>query len=855
VLENVLKLSEDMAGAKSAMLDETATLAKKWHEWQKSNPKLFRVFNRLIHLSTLNQIDPSVNNKSKTLVDMYNALGPEGQALYKEVRDFYKARFVKYQQLIQDRINSSKLEDDVKQKLIAQIKKDHETNKLPEPYFPLVREGKYWLRIGNPKSKNMEYYMFEDARERNFFLRQRARELGTTVEAMKSDPSVMGMGDNYKSMATDGMQTTLLLKNVLDTVEKSTSMDKDSLKDEIYQLYLTTLPEQNFRKHFLHRKGTAGFRADALRNFAKSSFHTSVQLAKIEYGFKIRKELDRAWDVTQGNPDRDMLFRPIIDEITDRVDNTLSPPRENEIATRLANTLGTASFVYYMSAPASAITNLSGLAVFGVPVLNGEFGPKANLTLMKNMNVFKAVGVTGKDGKFTFPTLLSKLTGLRRDAYMEALRRGKIDTTLTYDTLQLSRTPSEEYTGLRSGVMNAIGYLFHHSEKINREVMFMSAYDLAFERAKKAGRDEKTAHEEAINEASRLTDEAMFDYSDFNKARYFRGNLARVVLQFKSFAQQTTFYLFKNFKEMFAGASPEVKRTAATKFIGTMGMTAMFAGALGLPLVSVITGLMGMISGDDEDPEKRNPKLRFRNWLREEFGDNLGLAIERGPISWATDIDFHSRVKLDQLWFREMKSGLSEAESIKEFMLSLLGPSAGLMVNAATALERINNGDTARGVEMLLPAGLRGFATAMRFSEEGVRNLKGDKVVSKDDLSAKELVVAATGFSPTKVAASQQDVKEAREILDEIQAERTRVLDLFKDLVKKPTPAARKEAAESLREFNKKNPMAALDAETILESIERDIEAGAISIRGIRTAEKFRPMLMQIMPPDPYKKK
>jgi hypothetical protein len=156
---------------------------------------------------------------------------------------------------------------------------------------------------------------------------------------------------------------------------------------------------------------------------------------------------------------------------------------------------------------------------------------------------------------------------------------------------------------------------------------------------------------------------------------------------------------------------------------------------------------------------------------------------------------------------------------------------------------------------MLLPAGVRGFATAMRFDEEGVRNLKGDKVVNREALSTKEIYIAATGFSPTKVAASQQDVKEAREILDEVQTERTRVLQLFKDLVKKPTPSARKEAAESLRKFNKKNPMAALDADTILESIERDIEAGATSVRGIRTAEKFRPMLMQIMPPDPYKKK
>jgi hypothetical protein len=403
--------------------------------------------------------------------------------------------------------------------------------------------------------------------------------------------------------------------------------------------------------------------------------------------------------------------------------------------------------------------------------------------------------------------------------------------------------------------LNAISYLFHHSEKINREVMFMTAYDLAYERAKKANRDDKTAFEEAVNEASRLTDEAMFDYSEFNKPRYFRSNLARVLLQFKSFAQQTTFYLVKNFKEMFKGADAEVKKTAATKFIGTLGMTAMFAGTLGLPLVSVLVWAMSLLSEDDEDPEKRNPKLRFRNWLREEFGENLGLALERGPVSWATDIDFHSRVKLDQLWFRDIKQGKSEPEALKEFIFNLLGPSVGLAVNTTEALRRINTGDVQRGVEMLLPAGVRGFATAMRYNEEGVRTLKDDKVVTRDQLSAKEIAIAATGFSPTKIGATQEDVSQARAELDKVNLERGQVLTMFKDLTTKFTPSRRDAAVRALKDFNKKNPMVALDADTIIKSMEDNIEASAMSVRGIRTSEKLRPMLMKILPPDPYGKK
>jgi hypothetical protein len=866
LLDNVIRLAEDMNGAKTEMLDETAQMAKEWHQWQQANPGKYRTLNRLIHLTTINQVDPSVTpDKSKTLTEMYESLGPDGKALYNKIRDFYKARFMRYKQILVDRIESTTVDKDTRKKLLDKLEKDFEN--LPEPYFPLVREGKYWVRIGSTRNKNMEYYMFEDARERNFFVRQRAKELGLTVEELKSKEYAdqFAMGDNYMEAIDEGMRNSKMVKEIADlidgakfsliTTDEEAAKEKSRLRDEVYQLYFSTLPEQNFRKHFLHRKGTAGFRADALRNFAKSSFHTSVQLAKIEYGDKIRKALDRAWDATEEMPQRDYLYKPIYREMKDRIDAVLSPEPSNAFATRLANTLGTASFVYYMSAPASAITNLTGLAVFGMPVLNGEFGPRANLALAKNMNIFKSVGVTGKDGKYTFPTLLSKLTGHRQQAYMEAMRRGKIDTTLTYDTLQLSRTSSDKYSGSTMTALNAISYLFHHSEKINREVMFMTAYDLAYDRAKKAKRDDKTAFEEAVNEASRLTDEAMFDYSEFNKPRYFRSNLARVLLQFKSFAQQTTFYLVKNFKEMFKGADAEVKKTAATKFIGTLGMTAMFAGTLGLPLVSVLVWAMSLLSEDDEDPEKRNPKLRFRNWLREEFGENLGLALERGPVSWATDIDFHGRVKLDQLWFRDIKQGKSEPEALKEFIFNLLGPSVGLAVNATEALRRINTGDVQRGVEMLLPAGVRGFATAMRYNEEGVRTLKDDKVITRDQLSAKEIAIAATGFSPTKIGATQEDVSQARAELDKVNLERSQVLTMFKDLTTKFTPSRRDAAVRALKDFNKKNPMVALDADTILKSIEDNIEASAMSVRGIRTSEKLRPMLMKILPPDPYGKK
>jgi hypothetical protein len=856
-LDNVLRQFEDMNGAKMEMLDQTANLAKEWHQWQQANLTKARTLNRLIHLSTINQVDPSVSpEKSKTLSDMYASLGEDGKALYNKIRDFYKARFIRYKQILVDRITATTVDEDTRKKLLAKLEKDFEN--LPEPYFPLVREGKYWVRIGSTRSRNMEYYMFEDPRERNFFVRQRANELGISMNDLMNDPSQFAMGDNYMEAIDEGMRNSKMVKDIAeiidgatftDTTEEGIESEKARLRDDIYQLYFSTLPEQNFRKHFLHRKGTAGFRADALRNFAKSSFHTSTQLAKIEYGDKLRKALDRAWDVTKDMPLREYLYQPIYREMKSRVDSVLAPEPAGAFGTRLANVLGSMNFVYYMSAPASALTNLTGLFVFGAPVLNGEFGVKANQALLKNMNIFKSVGVTNKDGGYTFPTLLSKLTGHRQQAYMEALRRGKIDTTLTYDTLQLSRTPSELYSGSAISFMNVVGYLFHHSEKINREVMFMTAYDLAYDRAKQAKRDDKTAFEEAVNEASRLTDEAMFDYSEFNKPRYFRGNLARVLLQFKTFAQQATYYLFKNFKEMTRGLDPQARKAARTKFLGTMGMTAMFAGTMGLPLMStIIFPLMGELLGDEDDEEgKRNPKLWFTKWLRSTFGESIGLALERGPISWATNVDFHSRAKLDQLWFRDIKSGISESEWLKEFMVASFGPTAGLLINAAKAKERIDNGQLERGIELLLPAGLRGFMVAERAKTEGYKTLKGDEVIPKDELSALDIWIIRSGFSPAKVGQINDRVARGREVYDAIIDRHTKVYDMFKQAVKetesKDQQRMFEKAVEELGAYNLANPMYAVSMSQIAKAIKQEMEASALAVNGMRVPKKLIPVV------------
>jgi len=264
---------------------------------------------------------------------------------------------------------------------------------------------------------------------------------------------------------------------------------------------------------------------------------------------------------------------------------------------------------------------------------------------------------------------------------------------------------------------------------------------------------------------------------------------------------------------------------------------------------------MSFLSEDEEDPEKRNPKLRFRKFLREEFGNDWGLIFERGPVSWATDVDLHSRTKLDQLWFRELKTNKSEPEVLTEFIMNMMGPTVGLFTNAAEGLRRINQGEVYRGMEMFLPAGIRSFAAAYRESEEGVRTLKGDTVVKKEDLTAANIATTGLGFKPTKVAATLEDAAQAKSELQKMQQARDEVFRLFKNLTTGWTPSKQDAALRALKEYNTKNKLdPIIDSDLIIESMEREAEARGTAVQGVRTSEKLRPALERLMPKSLYTK-
>jgi len=842
----VLDSMRNMLGTRNSMLNTSAEIAKPWAVLVRTNASMARKLAQVMHLATVNSIDPATKEgyaASATLAAEWDALPDNAKDIYRKARDFYAKQFDTYQTLLEANIQKSKLDAEAKTKTIAALKKEFESTKVPMPYFPLMREGKYWFKSG--VGKNIEYYMFESQLQRDLFVRKYFKDKGDNrkLDAIFSEkPGEYNQGNSYQQLYDSFGKSSQLLMQMMQAVDTSTTGNKDEIKDSIYQMYLMTLPERSFRKQFVHRKNTPGFSADALRNFARSSFRMSSQLSRLEYGTKILNTMDEMRAATEGNPEKPTLDT-YIDEVADRVKYALNPEAQNGLGDTVANIANQFSFLWYLTSPASAVTNFSALPIFTLPVLMTRFNAssvKASVTMAGYAKkVFSVKGLKGADGSFTAPSLRNTMTDPEEiKAFEEFQRRGALDQTLVADMSGLSSTPSEDYTGTARMAMRAASFLFHSSEKLMREIAAMSAYKLA--------RDQGSSPEVAVNRAMDAMYESLGDFSATGRARYLRGPVARVMFQFKSFSQMTTFYLVNNFYEMTKGATPAIKKEAATRLFGTLGMTGLFAGATGMPLYSVIMGAVETLRNalkDDDEPEI-DMDLWFRNWLAETFNSKfLGAVVARGPVGVAMDIDLNSRIKLNDLWFRGVRQSKDEADWMRNFITDQLGPTVGLLLNTGEAARLFGEGNIERGAEKLMPALLKNLFVAERYNREGVKTLKGVSVFAEDELSKGDIFWQAFGFAPDRVADQIQANIAVKGMEAKIKGSRQHLLDAVTDDLRHGESEDLKDTIDKIIKFNSQYPTYAIPASTIQQSVKRRMENELMAKNGLQVVKPLRSVL------------
>lgn len=821
------------------------------------------------------------------LVEKWKKLSPKAQRIYEDARDYHVWMAGEILKALEARIMDSQASGKAKRELVAQLRKEFESNKVTAPYFPLARFGDYWVYTQDGTDRAFD--MFETREEQEEFLKQMERE---GVE-------VLGAGKQLERFRElDGMSPGFVAELETMLGELGDDPKVKQIRDDVWQLYLKTLPDLSARKHFIHRRKVAGYSEDALRATAMKGFHDAYQLARLRHVHKLerviedlrgdvdvasstlrRRQLERDLDLYReyqekrgdlsldaidkarsdiqarldrkaGDPDalrQDLAkweqfrkwfrsgFNPAgkiddaerrlasaerirseengVDQAADYIGELQQFHQEmlNPSSGYISSLVNTFGFAYFLGASvSSALVNTLQTPIVALPSAAGRYGWG---------NARKEFGRAFREFFSNRKlTVEAALEGDELKAFREFHRMGVIDKTLAHDLAGLSEQ-GVDYSGTRHRMMTMLSWFFHHAERLNREVTAMAAYRLA----RKAGAD----HEQAIQDAARLTWKTHFNYSASNRARFMRGPWARVAFQFKQYSQAITYLLARSAHQAFKGASPEVKREARAQLGGILAMQFLFAGAKGLPIVGLglwAVQLVAAALGDDDEPFEWEGEVRQAlveaaksAGASDHVAQTLGRFAWKGAIDAFTPWSIANRLSMSELWVRDPDKEL-EGKDLSLFLYKTIGgPMAGLGENIVNGLRLIKDGEIERGLEKMMPVAVANLMKAARYATEGAKTLRGDPLLR--EVTPLEIAGQAVGLSPSRLSERYDENTFTQNVNDKLSKRRQEILDKIGDAALEGDRERLNEGVEEAQRFGLKNPTYGINRQNVRQSV------------------------------------
>lgn len=781
--------------------------------------------NRIRHIENVAREDRLTNSQAEELRQLRNDLKDEPRRLrkhidlrkrfdklpkeakqhYRTMRDNYKARHNDYRTLLEQQIENADIDNRVKKKRLAELRSLFELQEVNAPYFPLARFGDYWVSAIDENGEN-RFLMFESEAEQKA-TSEKLKEKGFEVRSgykMEGNPAINGAS---LSFVTD-------LMGKID--ESSLNDEKKALiKDQVYQMYLQALPSRSMRKQFIHRKKTKGWSNDALRAMAENMMKGAYQLSRMEFADELTKQATEAKKVAEQSNDNQT--GRYAEEMMKRHEWVMNP--KHSIAAQKITSLG---FLWMLGvSPAAAAVNTTQNFVVALPIIASKFGTKAAASEL-NGAMKEFITSRGQiSRKFRNQS--------EKDAYQAWHDMGLLDSTNAHDLAGMAEAENWQYNETYEKAMGVVSWLFHKAEVFNRETTAIAAYRLA----KQKGH----SHESATKMAADITWDAHFDYTNANRARYMQTPTMKVLMQFKQYSQNMTYYLLRNMYLSMKGATKEEKAEARKQLVGTLGMTGLLGGATALPLGSLFALANGLNAAFGDDDEPWDAEVEFKNYLGELMGQDMGDKVIYGVGGAGVS----SRISLDGLWIRDPNRDIEGEDLWTHYAEQVAGPvMGGIVVSWLRGSSAIAEGNVYRGIEKMMPKFARDPMKAYRYWDEGALNYRGDAYKEADQFTGLQLLLQANGLTDGELM-KQYDLNNA------IKGYEQHILDRRRDLMtafwlayKEGDDAMMAEAKRGIRKFNQANPRIAIDGDTLRRSIKTRRRYNQESQNGVNVKKSLR---------------
>lgn len=209
--------------------------------------------------------------------EKFLALPKKAQDVYSETHDLLTEIFDARVDELVKKIDDAIIDVKLKTQLKTELRKQYESKSLSHYYAPLGRKGDNWF-YGKDALGNNWFSTFETVKQRDKALE----------DFLKAGGSEVGQGSKLsglESLQKESIVSEGFVQQINELLDKK--LDKSiggPIMDEIYDMFLESLPEVSMRHSSQHRQGVLGYNEDQMQSFSTAVHHGASQLANMRHG-------------------------------------------------------------------------------------------------------------------------------------------------------------------------------------------------------------------------------------------------------------------------------------------------------------------------------------------------------------------------------------------------------------------------------------------------------------------------------------------------------------------------------------------------------------------------------------------
>lgn len=528
------------------------------------------------------------------------------------------------------------------------------------------------------------------------------------------------------------------LRNAAEKTPGSSAATKQ-LNSMLNALQLKLLAEQSARHSENRRKNITGADPDMMRSFVtqgRASAHFVASLTNSGKIYDALAEMKKERDAkTPGKDVRSIFYNEIMKRHLMGLHYDPSPITDAALTAT--------SLWMLLTSPKYFAQNFIQPAVLSQPYIGGEFGytktGAAFSKAYKEATILMAANGLTEDA-------VKKLPADVRTAIQTLIDRGRLNISLGQELGRFRSNISDNTDLVEAGIdkfgkgTDFLRTVAERVEAVNRVTTAITAYRMHFAR--------NGSVEKAIDYADKVVYATHGDYSGANAPRVLRTSGGRIIGQFRKFQLIQLALISRMWNDFREGATKEERYVAAKQLTYTMSHMLVLGGIMALPGFATIAWWLGAFgAGGDDEPD--DPEMTLRRMIGDKETADLLL---KGVPAWA-GVDISASVGMGNVLsvspYSEFKFN---RDDYAKGLMGMAGPFAGGVVpNLIDGVNYMKDGNYYRGLETMMPKGIKDAMKGYRFATGGVTNRKGDVLIKPEDISAYDATMQALGVPTTNI--------------------------------------------------------------------------------------------------------